>query len=100
LELALKEFRPLDLVLVDTTGRSQRDDGSLKEMADMLRSVRDIRTELVVSATTRDAEAFDMGKRFGGIFRPEGLIISKLDEAMSHGGIYNLSQKLKLPIMY
>lgn len=99
LKAAMQDFRALDLVLVDTTGRSQKDPESLKEMQSILQVIPGIRSELVVSSTTRDAELYDMANRFS-LFRPQGLILSKLDEAMIYGSIYNVCQKVKLPLMY
>jgi flagellar biosynthesis protein FlhF len=34
------------------------------------------------------------------VFRPEGIIMSKLDEGTIYGAIYNISQKAKLPLLY
>jgi flagellar biosynthesis protein FlhF len=100
LELALKDFQHLDLVLMDTTGRSQKDDESLRTMEALVRAVPGVRTQLVLSVTTRDPEIQDMGRRFSQLFRPEGLILSKLDEALSFGALINVSDKLKLPLVY
>ena len=80
LKAAMADFRSLDLVLIDTTGRSQRDPESLQEMRKLLTTVGTPRCQLVLSATTRDAELYDMAQRFS-LFRPEGIIVSKLDEA-------------------
>ena len=99
LRLAMQDFQALDLVIVDTTGRSQKDPKSLDEMKEILQAVPGMRTHLVLSATTRDAELYDMTSRFG-LFKPEGLIFSKLDEAMSHGALLNVSLRAKLPLLY
>jgi flagellar biosynthesis protein FlhF len=99
LRAAMADFKSLDLVLIDTTGRSQRDPGSLGEMQGMLATVPGARTHLVLSVTTRDNELYDMAHRFS-VFRPEGLIVSKLDEGTIYGAIYNISQKAKLPLVY
>ncbi len=99
LRTAIGEFRGLDVVLIDTTGRSQRDPSSLKEMQDILGSVPNIKTHLVLAVTTRDNELYDMANRFGA-FKPEGLIVSKLDEATIYGAIYNVALKAKLPLSY
>lgn len=99
LRAAIQDFRSLDVVLVDTTGRSQRDPKSLKEMEQLLQSVPGLRSQLVLSATTRDAELYDMANRFLS-FRPQGIIFSKLDEATIYGAVYNVSQKSKLPLLY
>jgi len=53
----------------------------------------------VLSATTRDSELFDAASKFSA-FSPKGLILSKLDEVIVYGGIYNLAQKVKLPLLY
>jgi flagellar biosynthesis protein FlhF len=99
LRVAIRDFQALDLVIVDTTGRSQRDPASLKEMQDMLQAVGDIQSQLVLSVTTRDNELYDMANRFA-IFRPQGIVVSKLDEASIYGAIYNVSHKVKLPLSY
>ena len=99
LKAAIQDFHSLDLVIVDTTGRSQRDPGSLNDMQKMLSSIEGIRTHLVLSVTTRDIELYDMSNRFA-IFKPQGLIISKLDEGSIYGAVYNISQRAKLPLLY
>lgn len=96
---AIHDFQSLDLILIDTTGRSQKDPESLKEMEALLNSVPGVQTELVLSATTRDLELYDITTRFS-IFKPQGLIFSKLDEATVYGAVYNVSQKSKLPLVY
>jgi flagellar biosynthesis protein FlhF len=99
LQAAIRDFRGLDLILVDTTGRSQKDPAALHEMQGLLGSVPGVRTQIVLSVSTRDTELYDMVNRFS-IFRPEGLIMSKLDEGSIYGAIYNISQKAKLPLLY
>ncbi len=96
---AMKDFQALDVVFVDTTGRSQRDPESLQQMQNLLSAVPGIRSLLVLSVTTRDAELYDMATRFS-VFRPQGIVMSKLDEATIYGAIYNVSQKVKLPLLY
>jgi len=100
LQSAIEDFKSLDLVLIDTTGRSQRDLESLKEMNQLLQTLEvSLQTHLVVSATTRDTELYDTANRFA-VFRPQALIVSKLDEASIFGAIHNMSQRAKLPLSY
>lgn len=96
---AIRDFSTLDLVLVDTTGRSQRDPQSLNEIHSMLATIPSMRTLLVLNSTTRDAEMYDMAQRFS-VFRPQGLVFSKLDETTLYGAIYNVPQKVRLPLLY
>lgn len=99
LDRALTEFKPLDLVLVDTSGRSQRDSDSLTQMKALLAENAAIRPLLIMSATTRDQELYDIITRFK-IFNPSGLIFSKLDETATFGCIYNVTAKTGLPLTY
>lgn len=99
LERAMIEFQPLDLVLIDTSGRSQRDAQNLLEMSKLIQSQPKIQSILMTSATTRDAELYDVAHRFK-VFNPCGLLFSKLDESTTFGCIYNLCLKTKLPLTY
>lgn len=99
-QAALKDFQNVDMILVDTAGCSQKNPEALMEAKDiLLQSVPDLRAYTVLSATTRDIELYDTANRLS-IFKPRGLIISKMDEASLYGSIYNVSQKVKLPLVY
>lgn len=99
LKTTLEEFQGHDLVLIDTTGRSQKDVESLQAMKSLMELIPQRQTVLVMSSTTRDAELIDMGRQFS-VFHPDGVIFSKLDESMTYGSLYNFNRKLSLPLMY
>ncbi|NBU19968.1 flagellar biosynthesis protein FlhF [bacterium] len=99
LKMALSDFRSLDLVLIDTTGKSHKDSEGVRQIQLALDHIDGLETLLVLSATTRDAELYDAYYRFSA-FTPQALIVSKLDEVVSYGGVYNLSQKVKCPLAY
>lgn len=99
LKAALSDFQNLDVVMIDTAGRSQKDPESIHELEEFLARVPELRTFLVVSTTTRDTELNESVARFS-VLKPQGLIFSKLDEATLYGSIYNLSQRSKLPLSY
>ncbi len=99
LKACLADFQSLDLVFVDTAGMSQRDPEGMREVQNALKSVVEIRPFLVVSATTRDADLYEIENRFS-ILRPQGLIFSKLDETSIYGSIYNLAQRTHFPLIY
>jgi flagellar biosynthesis protein FlhF len=98
LEAALQDFKNLDSVLIDTPGRSQKDTEFLKQLESLL-SHFSVTSLLTVSATTRDFESYEIGSRFS-IFNPQGLVISRLDEASLFGSIYNLTQKTRMSLAY
>jgi len=102
LQSAIQDFKSLDVVLIDTTGRSQKDPNALAEMQKILGQITGanaVRTQLVLSSVTRDAELYDIVNRFD-VFKPQGMIVSKLDEATVYGSIYNICQKTELPLLY
>jgi len=99
LRAAIADFQNLDLVLLDTTGRSPKDPDSLRELNQLLGELPEVRSFLVVSATTRDTELLETAQRFSH-FRPEGLVFSKLDEASVYGSIVNLAGRTKLPLCF
>ena len=96
---ALADFAQKDVVLIDTTGRSQKDAEAIDETQKILKAAPGVRTMLVVAATTRDAEVLDTVRRFQAL-SCEGIIVSKLDEATVYGTIYNVAQRSKLPLFY
>lgn len=96
---AVADFHRMDLILVDTGGCSRKEEASSKKTSDVLREFPEIESYVVLSAITREAEQLDVLGRLHGS-QPKGLIISKLDEATLYGPIYNLVQKVKLPLVY
>lgn len=99
LELALQDFKNLDLILVDTSGRSHRDMESIASLDRTLRQIPKKRTQLVISATTRDQDLYQIVSRFG-LLKPEGMIVSKIDESSSFGSLFNLAMRSKLPYTF
>jgi flagellar biosynthesis protein FlhF len=100
LRAAVGDFRSLDLVLIDTTGRSPRDETSLKEMAELVRSLEiPVQVHLCVASPTRDLELYDIANRFS-VFKPTGLTVTKLDESSLFGAVFNVANRAKLPLTY
>jgi flagellar biosynthesis protein FlhF len=99
LSQAIYDFSSLDLVLVDTTGRSQKDQESLLQLRHLLATVENCQSVLMVSATTKDSDMNEVVSRFK-IFQPAGLVFSKLDETSVYGCIYNVQKRSGLPLLY
>lgn len=99
LQAALLDFKGLDLVLIDTSGCSHRDGTALQKLKRLLDAIPDAKVELVLPATMRDAEAYDMAQRLS-VFNPDGIVISKLDEAVVYGSVYNIQNRMKVPLLY
>jgi flagellar biosynthesis protein FlhF len=99
LQQAIYDFSSLDLVLIDTTGRSQKDQESLLHLRHMLASIEGVNNVLLTSATTKDSDMNEVVARFK-IFTPIGLVFSKLDETSVYGCIYNMQKRSGLPLLY
>lgn len=96
---ALDELAGLELVLIDTGGRSPRDELKIQELKSLLgeAEVDEVHLVLGLNASLRSLESAVE------LFRPVGvssLLLSKLDEAPSLGTILSLSRKFPWPISY
>ena len=87
--------RPL---LVDTAGRSPQDDIS-KDIFRVLASRRDVRTHLVIPATTTARAANRLFDRFADA-RPSRVALTRLDEAESIGALVSVLRARGVPLSY
>jgi len=96
---ALDELTGLDLVLIDTAGRSPKDDLQIQELKLLLAEARVDEVHLVLSMTssTRSLEA--AAAKFGAA-GTTAIILTKLDEASGMGGLLSVARRIKLPISY
>lgn len=99
MQQALDEMVGLDLVLVDTAGRSPSDDLKIQELEQLFREVPIDEVSLVMSMTSSLRSLEAIAKRFQ-VANPTSMILTKLDEAPVMGGLLTLSQNTKLPIRY
>jgi len=99
LDHALSEFKKMDLVLIDTAGRSQRDEIQMAELRDILKDYGSFDNLLVLSSTTKDNDQIEITKRFSTI-PLSGVVFTKLDESTSYGSVFNHSIRFKLPLAY
>ncbi|MCP4296125.1 MAG: flagellar biosynthesis protein FlhF [Proteobacteria bacterium] len=99
LNKAVEGFRDKDLVLIDTAGRSQRDELQMAELREYLSDTEDFQNILVLSATTKDSDLVEITKRFSTT-PLAGVAFTKLDESTNYGSIFNHSIRFKLPITY
>ncbi len=83
----------VDVILIDTAGRSQNDHMKISELRAFLASAEPDETHLVLSATAsartlaREAEAF-------GALGIDRIVLTKLDEAASFGTLVSLVERL------
>ncbi len=96
---AIESLGPVDLVLIDTAGRSPRDEVKIRELADFLAAAKPDEVHLVLSATSGERSLRAAVERFA-VVRADRLILTKLDEADGLGGILAVIGQANLPVSY
>jgi flagellar biosynthesis protein FlhF len=92
-------FSRVDLVLIDTSGRSPRDPRGIAEIHQLLAACPDLDVHLVLAATSR-ARDLALALDAFSLLPVRHLIFTKLDEATSNGGIYTTALKARRPVSY
>lgn len=83
---ALDRLGDVDLVLIDTAGRSPRSDARIDQLVELLRSAQPDETHLVLSSTS-SAASIQLALRGFAPVRPTAAILTKLDEAPQTAGV-------------
>ena len=96
---ALEKMADLDLVLIDTAGRSPYAQGLQKELNLLLGGVPELEHHLVLSATTKECNLINAIKRFS-VLPISSYIISKVDETNDFSGIFNQLCRHRVPVSY
>jgi len=78
-----------DVVLVDTAGRSHRNQENFKELGELLALLPDSTKYLVLSMTTRYEDLLSIANAYS-VLTDYKLLFTKLDETSSYGAILNL----------
>ena len=99
LEDAIQEFSDLDLVLIDTAGRSYKNKEHIKELENLLQVIPDKEVFLVLSITSKYRDMMKIAEVYSKICEYK-LILTKLDETMSYGNIVNLKLNTKAKLSY
>ncbi len=96
---ALDELVGLDLVLIDTGGRSPRDELRIQEMKSLLAEAQVDEVHLVLSLTASPSSLRATLDKFSTA-NTTALILTKLDEAAGLGSLLTAARKLQLPVSY
>lgn len=96
---ALDELQGLDLVLVDTAGRSPRDDVQLRDLQRLLTECPIDQVHLVLSLTAGTRHLQETARTFAAA-QATALILTKLDEAAGLGPALSLARTVGLPVSY
>ena len=101
LKRRLSQWHDRSLILVDTTGRSARDEVGLSQLQPILEAVPPAERQvmLLASATTKTTDlllVFEQYRRFA----PDAWLFTKLDETTSCGTILEVQMQTRIPLSY
>jgi flagellar biosynthesis protein FlhF len=96
---AIDELGDVDIVLIDTAGRSPRDEVKIRELADFLAEARPDEIHLVLSAVAGERSLRAAVERFSMV-HADRLILTKLDEADGLGGVLAVLGQADRPVSY
>jgi flagellar biosynthesis protein FlhF len=96
---AVERMRSLDLVLMDTAGRSPRDEVKIRELRSLLAEAAPAEVHLVLSAASSARSLAAAAERFAPV-GVTALLITKLDEATGLGNLLALARNCRLPFSY
>jgi flagellar biosynthesis protein FlhF len=96
---AVNRMSHLDLVLMDTAGRSPRDEVKIQELKSMLQEAEPDEVHLVLSSTAGAKSLISTAEQFANV-GTTAMLLTKLDEAHSLGHLVSLVRACPLPISY
>jgi flagellar biosynthesis protein FlhF len=96
---AVARMSHLDLVLMDTAGRSPRDEVKIQELKSMLSEAEPDEVHLVLSSTAGAKSLISTAEKFVDV-GTTALLLTKLDEAHSLGHLVSLVRECPLPVSY
>lgn len=99
LQEAFRRHQDKDLILIDTAGRSPRDQGQIDELNQFLGSGSKVENCLVLAATTAENLQQKTIERFRTLPLSR-LIFTKLDETDNCGTLINVPLRSNLPLAY
>jgi flagellar biosynthesis protein FlhF len=96
---AVARMADLDLVLMDTAGRSPRDEVKIQELKSLLAEAAPDEVHLVLSAVASAGSLAKTAEQFAAV-GTTALVLTKLDEAASLGNLLALLRGCAMPLSY
>lgn len=96
---AVARFQDVDVILLDTTGRSPLDEPRISELTSAISHVDRLEVLLTLPATSSLETLRAAAARFAPM-NPTGMIITKLDETNHPGPVFSLAHERKLPVAF
>lgn len=99
LDQTVARHRDKDLILIDTAGRSQRDELQMAELQSFFPQPATIAVHLVLSATAAFPNLCETVERFKPL-HPSSLVFTKLDESSTYGTVLGIALREQIPLSY
>lgn len=99
LHQAIQDFEGMDLILVDTAGRSHKNSDHQEELASLLEEVPNKEVYLVLSVTTKYKDLINIARRYEAMVDFK-VIFTKLDETSCYGNILNIKAETGAKLAY
>jgi len=96
---AVRQMGDLDLILMDTAGRSPRDEVKIRELKAFLSEAGADEVHLVLSSVASERTLMQTAERFAAA-GTTSLVLTKLDEATGLGNILPVLKSSRLPLSY
>lgn len=96
---AMDELQGMDLVLIDTAGRSPKDEPQIRELKAFLDEAHADEIHLVLSLASSLKTLETVAANFQSIGLTS-LVLTKLDESLGAGSLLNVARRLKTPVSY
>jgi flagellar biosynthesis protein FlhF len=97
--IAIEELSDMDVLIIDTAGRSQNNAKRLDELKALAEAACPDETHLVLSTTVGENVLRKTAERFMPL-GPDRCILTKLDEAVTTGPIAGLTGRIGLPLSF
>jgi len=95
---ALRKYKDMDLILIDTAGRSPKNRSQIMELKKYLKNTF-VDTYLVLSVTGKSKDIYNTIQRYDSIF-DDKVIFTKTDETDSRGVIVDIVHKYQKKLTY
>lgn len=99
LKRSLRRLDHCDTILIDTIGRSPRDEEPVRKLGELFEGIPGLGFELCINATT-SLRNMDSIQRSYRILAPESVIFTKLDEAFAIGPALSTHLDHETPLSY
>jgi len=96
---SLDAFGEKDIILIDTPGKTYKDENYLMKLKELFAIDSPIETNLILNITANQENMIETAERFG-IINYDNIIFTKLDEANNFGSIYNIIDYAGKPVFY